>query len=811
MTAPPAAPSDSLSDSPSDSPEPRRLHAVCGLFDLAADPPLAALAAGLRDRIDGCPLRIAEAAIDGRFVAADDGDDLRLPIDASHRLWQKEALLNAAIATLPAEIDAVAWIDADLTLPPGWAERTLAALRRFPIVQLFGAVRHESPTGVRERPGLVAARRGTPGHAWAARREAIEAGLFDLAILGGGDSLMHHAWTGRTGGASLTDLPPTIRERFVAWAKQAWCPVRGRVGWVDQTITHHWHGPPRRRHPADRGRRLYAAGFDLDRHLVRDRGLWRWTPAADPVRRVVADYFAERTKDAESNGGGRASVRRLAEGDADQPRTVPTVHADRESNAGVGSGRDAIRSVGSDARPPEIRSPRPVVRHLCNLPRRDDRLRRALWGDGYEPDRFDWPGGLELVTYSNRRTAGPLEMQAARRGWPCVTLGRDRVRWRNADKIALTLAHLKRSRAQYVLACDNDDAQILADPQTAIAELERRELDVLFGAESHCYPPQPAMRAAQDALVSGPHRYLNSGQAIMHRERAIGWYELAARQPAARVAASDQDRWHPVYVAHPDRIGIDSGRRAFAVISAADASDAERLPPVTLCLLSWRRPSNIVRILAETLPHPLVSDAIVWSNAPAQPVPLESTLPPALRDRVTLIASSRDVGLRSRWHAAAVASESLLLIQDDDFLLPADTVTGLVASSYADPDRLHGVEGRRPERTDDPARPIRYHARPAYGRVPMLLGHGLTMPRALACDLVAEEPRFVHAAGYRPDDHGDDIFYSYASTALLGRCPRAEDRERISLPAPHRLSGRAGHRAKRERLIADCERFFRLR
>ena len=44
---------------------------------------------------------------------------------ARQTLWQKERLLNLAAAAVPAEFDALAWIDADTELPDDWQRRTL--------------------------------------------------------------------------------------------------------------------------------------------------------------------------------------------------------------------------------------------------------------------------------------------------------------------------------------------------------------------------------------------------------------------------------------------------------------------------------------------------------------------------------------------------------------------------------------------------------------------------------------------------------------------------------------------------------------
>ena len=735
----------------------------------------------------GRPLRVAEASTDGVFTLATGPGDLRIDAGPEHRLWQKERLLAAAIASLGPEVDAIAWVDADVLLPPDWASRVCDALEQAAVVQGFETVRHLTPGGASEQSGLIARwvrdeplAGSTPGHAWAAHCDVLmrrrpsgsgelqnaalnisppcdslrfesprcESPLFDSAIVGGADSLMAQAWTGRTGGAA-SELPPAVRDRFLAWAPSAWEAVRNRVAAVPGTIEHLWHGPPEVRHPT--GRSGLLDGLDFGRDVAVDAsGLWAWQVPRSPnsVRSRVEAYFDRRSQ-------------------PDRPPAVAT--------------------------------------HLCNVAKRPNRPRRIEWSTARDRTLgFDWPSEIALVTYGNRPAAGPLEMQARRHGWPITVLGRDVADWQNVRKIDLLADYLRAATSPLVLACDGDDVLIGADPRAAAGELDRRRLDMLFAAESACYPPGDPMRAAQDAIARG--RYLNSGQ-VMLRRSAARWVELARALPPSRIAASDQDRWQRLYVAHPDRLGIDAEERVFRVRSHRDADPADRRPAVTLAMLSWKRPAGVLHVLDQTLDHPHVSDAVVWNAG--QPLPL-AMLTAEKRSRVVEIRPSRDLGLRARWTSASLASEPLVLMQDDDHLLPPATIDGLIDAAAGSPDRLHGLEGRRPEViARDPLR-VRYHARPAYGAVPMLLGHGVLMPRRLAADLVAEEHRFTHATGGDPAHHGDDIFYSYASTRLLGQCPHAIDRPRLRLPAPHRLSGRREHRAARERLIADCTRYFRL-
>lgn len=52
-------------------------------------------------------------------------------------LWQKERLINLAVASLPAAAEKIAWLDCDVLFSnPDWAVQTAALLDEVPIVQL---------------------------------------------------------------------------------------------------------------------------------------------------------------------------------------------------------------------------------------------------------------------------------------------------------------------------------------------------------------------------------------------------------------------------------------------------------------------------------------------------------------------------------------------------------------------------------------------------------------------------------------------------------------------------------------------------
>jgi hypothetical protein len=242
-------------------------------------------------------------------------------------LWQKERLLNHALAHLPAGCTHVAWIDCDLVFGnadwPAQAERALAAA---PLVQLFSELRH-APRDADEsalrsgglgwaQPALAAAapidaavlgacmdrRPGTPalGMAWAARRDWLQAhGLYDRCIVGGGDTALACAAFGHPEVAARQHrMNAAQRAAYLTWAAPVHAAVGGRVGHVAGTVHHLWHGELQHRQGAGRHAGLASHDFDPQRDLVHGRdGAWRWAREAPALHRWVRDYFAARRED----------------------------------------------------------------------------------------------------------------------------------------------------------------------------------------------------------------------------------------------------------------------------------------------------------------------------------------------------------------------------------------------------------------------------------------------------------------------------------------------------------------------------------
>jgi hypothetical protein len=279
-------------------------------------------------------------------------------------LWLRERLVNLAIAQLPPEAQKVAWVDNDLLFcNPSWAVETSALLEQYPFVQqwetLYRLGRDERAyTGTGKlRPSFAAEwqrhpeiaflrgrNHGTTGGAWAARRSLVEKhGLYDAAIVGGGDELFSHAVSGSLGAECVLNVtcarsaqpagrlagwrkrlvrrpwphwlaacyvagaqrrrPQAAADEvfyahYLAWAQGLYADVRGRVGCAPGMILHLWHGDPASRQHHGREAIPHRGRFDPATDLrLNDQGVWEWGSAKPQLHQEVAEWFRSRRED----------------------------------------------------------------------------------------------------------------------------------------------------------------------------------------------------------------------------------------------------------------------------------------------------------------------------------------------------------------------------------------------------------------------------------------------------------------------------------------------------------------------------------
>ncbi len=237
-------------------------------------------------------------------------------------MFQKEALLNAVVAGLPAHVRYVFFMDADVVLEEGRVALELAAQDLVDRVALSQPWHRAVWCDAAGRPGP--AKLGTAG-AWetklAAGAEVVDpavyhpgfvygmarstweemGGLYGCPITGTGDVALWQAAL-----APLLPAPVMGRSHFSAPSPVGWRarvaqavhgPAECRAGAVSGTVRHFYHGRMARRRYNQRHHLLEH--FRPERDLVtREDGLPVWSKAVNgSLREAVKRYFFSRGED----------------------------------------------------------------------------------------------------------------------------------------------------------------------------------------------------------------------------------------------------------------------------------------------------------------------------------------------------------------------------------------------------------------------------------------------------------------------------------------------------------------------------------
>jgi hypothetical protein len=256
--------------------------------------------------------------------------DILVQIRGGDVMWQKERLLNLAVAALPAECDRVAWLDCDVIFTDDhWTERLDEKLDECALVQPFGRVHYlgrdwlpgmapEAATEFSRMSVVAAIESGVPstealakqlgdrsktystGFAWAAHRALVQRhSLYDAAIVGTGDRLVASAaFDCADAAANLFMMSEARRRHYAAWAGPWAAAVAGRVGGLEGELLNLWHGEMANRGSGARHTALRDFDYDPCRDIALDaQGVWRWASDKPEMHAWLRDYFVGRKED----------------------------------------------------------------------------------------------------------------------------------------------------------------------------------------------------------------------------------------------------------------------------------------------------------------------------------------------------------------------------------------------------------------------------------------------------------------------------------------------------------------------------------
>jgi hypothetical protein len=274
------------------------------------------------------PLVAVELSFGEKFHLTDADADLLIQLRGHDVMFQKERLLNLAVAALPPECEALIWLDCDLVFEDqSWPQRTLDQLQSNRLVQAFDTF-HELPRDVdpadlfaaqptaTRRAWAAELRRGalpedilavdfrlqglTSGGAMACRRELIaDLGIYDACVMGSGVRALTAAAVGRPQDAArYIRFNPAWEQHYASWATRFHERVGGRIGSTPGAVRHLWHGRLSDRRYGPRHDGFAQFGFDPFADLQFDSsGCFAWASDKPEMHRYVEDYFRARRED----------------------------------------------------------------------------------------------------------------------------------------------------------------------------------------------------------------------------------------------------------------------------------------------------------------------------------------------------------------------------------------------------------------------------------------------------------------------------------------------------------------------------------
>ena len=229
----------------------------------------------------------------------------------ANKLWLKERAINLLVPELTDDCDVVCWADADILFRDDeWPRKAIQAADRYAVFQLFDKVSMLDKRAAVDKcwQATTATRpdydyrieRSSPGFAWGARREVIEAGgLFDLNMTGNADVLMFATWIGmQVYPSPYVGYSEEYLDAWYNWKTRQQKVVAGKVGYIRGDITHLYHGSFANRRYQERERMLSECKFNPVLDVCEDvNGLLKWTGRNPELEDYVKSYFSKRKED----------------------------------------------------------------------------------------------------------------------------------------------------------------------------------------------------------------------------------------------------------------------------------------------------------------------------------------------------------------------------------------------------------------------------------------------------------------------------------------------------------------------------------
>ena len=196
-------------------------------------------------------------------------------------------------------------------------------------------------------------------------------------------------------------------------------------------------------------------------------------------------------------------------------------------------------------------------------------------------------------------------------------------------------------------------------------------------------------------------------------------------------------------------------------------------------LLSWKRVSNIRQIVDEYIFHDdLIDEIIIWNNNPEEHIEFGEGY-----DIVKVINCQNpdDFGLITRFCMGSLSKNPMILLQDDDFILPEESLIKLRDEWVKEPTCFHTFFGRSPNFINEYAIEVKEGKAEICGRCYVIDRNLCGLVLHEYWNLNEDERNLIHTKG-------DDILASYVLTHYTGRLHSVHNIEYQQLDESYALS-----------------------
>ena len=219
---------------------------------------------------------------------------------------------------------------------------------------------------------------------------------------------------------------------------------------------------------------------------------------------------------------------------------------------------------------------------------------------------------------------------------------------------------------------------------------------------------------------------------------------------------------------------------------------------ISVLINGWKRPENVLRILNKQKDYELVDEIIVFNNNP------DVYFDYIKNEKVKIINTNLDLGLRTRWANAVLATNECLVYQDDDVIIEEEGFDTFWRFFKSDPERIYCASGRVPDADGG------YNYINAKGAVEVVITSAACVPRSLIPYVLSCEFDFYSKYEIKTmtNNFHEDIFISYCAMSVFGQRNLQIPIKLKRLPDKHAIHRRPTHRSERTEMVRRCRKYF---